>query len=129
MSQWTHVAGVIRFDDLMNTSGRPDLGNTCNFDSSEEAWDRCSVPCGSEGSLQHSMWINPEPNHLAAYVCTFWGDLRDYSNEQEIVDYFKRITKGRLIRQGCFLIDVEYQFKKAYIFNDDKQEFEVLQEK
>lgn len=112
MSQWTHVVAAIRFDALRMIGlpdQKPNLGKTCSFESGSAAWDACDVPCGSEGSLQHSLWENPDRNDLPAYVATIWGDLRDYSNVQEIIDYLNRVTAGKMVRQGVASIDVEYQ--------------------
>lgn len=113
MSQWTHVAIVIRFDGLAMLEADPDspfmpnLGNTCDFDSDDESWKKCDVPKGSEGSLQHTLWINPHQSHMARYVATIWGDLRDYGSTQEIIDYVTRITNGKIIRNLAGTIDVE----------------------
>lgn len=111
MSQWTHVAATIRFDDLRfpgMPDQTPDLGKTCRFDDELEDWDACTVPCGSEGSLQHHLWVNPERNAVTAFVATIWGDLRDYSDVGEITTYLNRVCAGRMIRQGVAQIEVEY---------------------
>ena len=107
MSEWTHVAGVIRFDALRTTGDRrPNLGKTVNgYERDRKKWDAVNVPCGSEGSIQNSTWVNPHRNHAAAYVCTFWGDLCDYKNVDEIIAYFERITKGKIVRQMSVEID------------------------
>ena len=110
MSQWTHVAATIRFDAL-RLPGMPDqrpiLGNTCSFDSPQEDWEKCDVPCGSEGSVKHLIYEEPGPS-LAAYVAIIWGDLRDYSNVEEIKKYLERIIEGRMVRQGVAQIEVEF---------------------
>lgn len=110
MSIWTHVAATIRFDAIRLTgfpSLRPNLGNTCTFESSPKEWDACDVPCGSEGSLQYHILENPRKEELAAYVVTIWGDLRSYDNVEEIIGYLNRITTGTIVRQGCCVIEVE----------------------
>ncbi len=112
MSQWTHVAAVIRFDSLRIDSEiekkfKPDLGVTCTFESEEKEWDACNVPKGSEGSLQHHTWENPHTHSLSAYTCMIWGDLRDYNNITEIVTYLNRITDEKLVRQLSGVIQVE----------------------
>lgn len=130
MSQWTHVAGIIRFDGLFlgeELFPQPDLGKTCHYDSQQEDWDLCNVPCGSEGSLQHSLHTNPDEASMARWVASFWGDLRDYSNEREIVDYFNRMVKERMIRQGCFTVDVEFTSNNTYCYNDETKQFELKQ--
>lgn len=108
MSQWTHVAATIRFDALrMAGMPAPALGITCTYESDENAWDLCNVPCGSEGSLQYHVWENPSPNDLAAYTSMIWGDLRDYDDVAEITEYLDKVTQGQMIRQGVVEIEVE----------------------
>jgi len=136
MSQWTHVAGIVRFDGLFNMGmPEPDLGFTCRFDSKEVDWDKCNVPCGSEGSLDCKMWKNPDNGDLAARTAYIFGDLRDYDNADEIIEYFNRIVEGQIIRDACYVINVEYQpirtftyieneFRESInpVFGTDKQE-------
>lgn len=108
MSQWTHMAATIRFDALrMAGMPAPNLGNTCTYESDQNAWDLCNVPCGSEGSLQYHVWENPSPNDLAAYTAMIWGDLRDYGDVEEITEYLNQVTDGHMIRQGVAEIEVE----------------------
>lgn len=111
MSIWTHVAVTIRFDALRISDHFSmtvdDLGQTCTFDSDRDAWDQCNVPCGSEGSLQTHLWVNPQMNCMAAYTAAIHGDLRDYQDVEEIKAYLNRICKGRLVRQGVANIEVE----------------------
>ena len=122
MSQWTHVTACIRFDALRMVgmpNMKPDLGITASYEDAREKWDQCNVPCGSEGSLQHYMWEDPNTSSLAAYTAMFWGDLRDYDDEQEILDYFTRITEGKMIRSGVIEIAVEYKSTKVYRYESD----------
>ena len=96
MSIWTHVAGCIRYDGLLNNPSIESLeeliGSTCSFADSHEKLDMCGVPCGSEGSIEYHIIENPEQNHLAKYVMVFWGDLRDYENLAEIETWFRKIS-------------------------------------
>jgi len=130
MSQWTHVAGIIRIDGLFIPGVDekiPNLGNTCQFEDDESVWGLCDVPCGSEGSLYTSLYINPDTSMLARYVATIWGDLRDWGSvagdTEVIVDYFNRIVKGHVVRGGCFTVDVEGQAIFTYIYDADKEKF------
>lgn len=122
MSQWTHVAAIIRYDNLLEKS-KPVLGHVCHFNSPEEDWDKCDVPCGSEGSLTTTMWENPDECSVANHTATIFGDLRDYNDVAEIVAYLNRITKGHFIRQGCATIDVEGEPTQTYIYHQDIEEW------
>ena len=109
MSTWTHVAAVIRFDDIRfeDTPDQiPYLGNTCDFGDPRDVWDACDVPCGSEGSLSHHLSINPDVSCVSSYVATIWGDLRDYNNVPEILTYLDRVAKEKPVRQGIATIHV-----------------------
>lgn len=87
----------------------PDLGKTCTYDSPSADWEACTVPRGSEGSLQVHLWTNPERMHAAAFTATIWGDLRSYESVDEVVEYLDRITQGRMVRQGIAEISIEYR--------------------
>lgn len=125
MSIWTHVAGVIRYDAVCALGEtHPDLGNTCTFGDDEAAWDKCNVPCGSEGSLVISKWTNPSDTSLAAYTVSIFGDLRDYDDDQEIINYFNRINNSMVTRQAIFTISGgEQDDPRSYIFNHVANKF------
>ena len=102
MSQWTHVAGLITLDNLGATiirlirfPGREELnkiskevirdeklGYTCDYESSQEDWDKCNVPCGSEGSIQYDILIYPYEHSLVWGNVSIWGDLRDFGTNE-----------------------------------------------
>jgi hypothetical protein len=124
MSIWTHVAGVIRFDYLLGLTPIPDCGETCSFEDDTNVWNKCTVPCGSEGSLQVSTWENPCKSSLASLTVSIFGDLRDYDDDQAIIDYFNRITKEPMIRQACFTIGIEGETERTFVFKD--KEFKEL---
>lgn len=109
MSQWTHLAGLIRLDSVgaqlvrafpgsipekLKAAVVKALGNTCNFDSPREAWDQCTVPSGSEGSLQYSVFPNSEKdNHALSWgYVPIWGDLRDFGSEDvpKLAEWFEK---------------------------------------
>ena len=129
MSQWTHVAGIIRFDGFV----KPDLGKVvsleyCNMsdDEYEKACEECEVPMGSEDSLQHQLWTNPREGNAARYTAMIWGDLRDYNDVDEIVAYFNRIVKGQRIRQACFEVDVTECPTMIFQYNQSSKVFQKM---
>ena len=102
MSNWTHVAAIIRVDyikdeDTPKLNFDELIGKECLFDSDSETWDDASnnpdkyLPMGSEGSLVKSVWINPKEDYITRYTVSIFGDLRDHDNPQEIIDWFKKI--------------------------------------
>ena len=100
MSSWIHVNAAIRIDDLRLDDSVPDfdelIGKECTFGSDDSVWDAFDntdlyLPMGSEGSLQKSVWINPDKSHMASYSVMIFGDLRDCGEEdaKEIIKWFK----------------------------------------
>lgn len=126
MSVWTHVNGSIRIDGI--PCFQPDidekivksLGKTCDYESNRAAWDACSVPCGSEGSIQYA--INDAGDGLVYKTVAIWGDLRDYEDIGAIEKWFRGICEsGLMIRQA--VIQVECRDRKvvfAHNHNDDE---------
>lgn len=113
MSTWTHITGCIRIDGipmLRPAGGTKEgvekiLGNTCDFDSPDSAWDKCDVPCGSEGSLQYK--IIRAGDGLVLWTVAIWGDLRDYDNIEEIKGWFNKVTSKKIsIRDAVLSIDL-----------------------
>lgn len=119
MSKWTHVNGIIRIDALrMLGSEKPiNIGTPSFWGDSHRAKN---IPEGSEGSLNAEIWENSSESSLAAYTVSIFGDLRDYSDLDEIVEYLNQITDGQMIRSGVCSISVEYEFTYVYHFTDDK---------
>lgn len=117
MSNWTHVAAIVRIDGLVGLTGPIDVigifGKECLFESDADTWkdayrnpDRY-LPMGSEGSLQMSIWENSDTSSLAAVTVSIFGDLRDHDDPQQIVDWFKRKVKGQLVRQAVITVENE----------------------
>jgi hypothetical protein len=125
MSQWTHVNGNIRVDGVAGIIPDPDFKNlfkTCDFDEDETKWNACNVPKGSEGSLKINIWQNPHDSHAARFSIGIFGDLRDYSDKDEIKSWFEDIcTKHDLmIRDAVVTCSVEYDAIYVFTFFNDK---------
>jgi len=126
MSQWTHVNASIRFDGIMNM-GLPtekELGKVCRWEDEDTShWDNADLPCGSEGSIDYKIIKNPDESCMAAMVVVFFGDLRDYDSADEILKYFERIVKGKMIRSGVIEIDVEFKDTLVYRYDSENNEW------
>lgn len=105
MSTWTHVAGVVRVDaircGMTNEPNWDDIfGKEALWESSPCVWKDADehpekyMPCGSEGTLQKTVWTNPEKSCVAAYTVSIFGDLRDWYDVNAIVEWFKKIVTG-----------------------------------
>ena len=146
MSNWTHVAGIVRLDSFRNMEGMfkdgikdndynlNDLydlfGKEIKFDSTYEEWDDAEenpnnyLPFGSEGSLKLDLWTNSDKGCISSYTVSIFGDLRDHDNPQDIVNWFKdRLDKIEYnnnnnvwIRQAVILVDNEWNGRVTYSY-------------
>ena len=118
MSEWTHVNASVRIDSMRLIMDKPDFGVGVQYEDDESAWEKCNIPCGSEGSLYINLWEDPSESSLSAYTANIFGDLRDYDNDQEIIDYFNRIVDGKIIRNGFFSIDFESRDIRHFAYGE-----------
>lgn len=121
MSYWTQVNGSIRFDSLPFTDGGfdTDFGNTCTFDSSDEEWSNCTVPLGSEGSLQYKFVPYENDDHsITCGSLAIWGDLRGFEEEEhpKIIEWLNDISKNRIVRSGVCTIN-----GKVYLYDEHSE--------
>ena len=114
MSKWTHILGGVRYDMFfLGTPIDEPAFNTCSFNDPEEKWDKCDVPCGSEGSLTVGK-ADVYRNDTQAFVTySFSGDLRDYSYEndkEKLEAWINSLIPEEglvMIRQAVFQVDYE----------------------
>lgn len=109
MSNWTHVAGIIRIDFIDGLMEPIDfdglLGKELRWGDKRDESVKY-LPLGSEGSLYKSIWINPDESHVAHYTVSIFGDLRDHDSANEIIDWFKDICMNHdlWIRQASITV-------------------------
>lgn len=128
MSQWTHITGTVRIDaflldhKLVKSIVKKCFGNTCHYNSKPNEWDKCNVPCGSEGSLQYDIIYSGyqhkkgkiESSSVSWGTVQIWGDLRNYDDHEEIYQWLcnivKKLNKNHLdVRDMVIKINIEYQ--------------------
>lgn len=128
MSNWTHVAGIIRIDDLRLGDTIPDfdglIGMELHYEDTIAKWDDAHyhpekyLPLGSEGSLMKSVWINPEEGVVAAYTVSIFGDLRDHDDAQEIVDWFKKVCEKFAVRNAVIVVENELNGQITWTYGE-----------
>ena len=107
MSNWTHVAGVIRVDSFSGNLDFDDLiGSEWDYYGNFTKGSK-RMPDGSEGSLQKSVWKNPDESCVAKYTVSIFGDLRDHDEPQEIIDWFKEVCDSLWVRQAIITVSNE----------------------
>lgn len=128
MSVWTHITGNIRIDGLPGVSPlftvegiKEMLGNTCSFDDDRDIWDKCSVPKGSEGSLQYE--VIEYSGGLPWITVAVWGDLRDYDDVDEIKKWFEGIVcqKEIMTRQAVLNVSVNGGSDVVLVLHEDDE--------
>ena len=107
MSNWTHVAGVIRVDSFSGNLDFDDLiGSEWDYYGNFTGGSK-RMPDGSEGSLQKSVWKNPDEGCVAKYTVSIFGDLRDHDDPQKIIDWFKEVCDSLWVRQAIITVSNE----------------------
>ena len=114
MSNWTHVAGIIRIDSMRifdeNIDFDKKIGKECLWDDDIEVWDEMEkhpkrfMPMGSEGSLRKVVWDNPNKDSVAAYTVSIFGDLRDHDDPDEIINWFKKVCEKFIVRNAAITV-------------------------
>ena len=122
MSNWTHVAAIVRVDDLRFDNNEfnaekffeEKFGKELRWTSGGDAWEEVEeyperfLPIGSEGSLRMSVWVNPNKSYTAAYTVSIFGDLRDHDDPKEIVEWFKEKLADIWVRQATITVENEW---------------------
>lgn len=121
MSQWTHVNGSIRIDGIPGMMPEPDFGVIKTWEDGD--FDEATVPCGSEGSLQYKTTVVGEG--LVWLNTQIWGDLRDYDNVDEIIEWIESSTQNSMIRSGIIEIGVESSYTIILQYNIDTSKWEI----
>ena len=122
MSQWTHVNASFRLDSFGRTEDEELInifGKSIDFyhmdeieyDEDWEVKDKDKyLPMGSEGTLEMSIWHNPNESCIASTTVSIFGDLRDYGDYEEIEKWFNKCCDafGSIgIRQSFCQVNVE----------------------
>lgn len=97
MSQWTHVAGIIRIDsmagilsaDTIKLTLKALMGTPVTYEDLMGDDIETHVPMGSEGSLQYEIVKTRDENGLPWGHVAVWGDLRDYTDVEAIKVWFQ----------------------------------------
>ena len=121
MSIWTHVNASIRIDALrFEKSKKINFEDLLVVSTYENPNPDTTLPCGSEGSLEWSLWKNPSESSLFSYNLNIFGDLRDYSseNKSELIDWWKKLLKNFYVRQAVLQVEFEDE-ERCYIYNEN----------
>jgi len=148
MSVWTHIVGNIRLDDFSDLDGKEHknriddikdiLGPILTFTNSHNVKEEdVKLPIGSEGSMKYSITdLLDIDEHATSSIFRwsigFFGDLRSYTDLNEIEQWLSNITKefeekGLFIRDAVFEVEVECEGPHCiFYFDDDKEIFKKI---
>lgn len=132
MSNWTHVCAIFRIDEARSFTDKPNFeeifGKQLSYYASENMWEEAEnyperfLPFGSEGSLEMTIWENPDMSSVDAYTISIFGDLRDHDSADEIIEWFDnkceeicQVFAG--IRQAVITVDNEWYGQKTKAYN------------
>lgn len=123
MSQWTHVAAVFRLDSFGNISDeriKSVFGKEVSYyglSNYNEADDEKTLPMGSEGTLEMSIWHSPDSHAIASTTVSVFGDLRDYGGEdiENLKEWFNECCSQFTIRQAVMHVIDEYADKPLIV--------------
>lgn len=132
MSNWTHVAGIIRVNQIKWDELDPNLnfekliGKEVRFSDELDIWADAHkhpekyLPMGSEGSLRMSVWTNPDIGHIARYTVSIFGDLRDYDTPETIIEWFKKKceNEGLWVRNAVISAQCDLQEPLTWTYID-----------
>jgi hypothetical protein len=139
MSQWTHVCGCVRIDHLFNWKVinpriKEAFGKVLQYESPEQMWDEQKnhperyTPTGSEGGVEYNVWENPDKRSMASHTVSIFGDLRDYNNAEEIIEWFNKICKSFMIRDAVLNIDIEYEKTVTVIYDGRDKPCRIIEQ-
>ena len=122
MSQWTHVNANFRLNSFGKTNDEELIkifGKSVDYYHMDEIEydEEQYLPMGSEGTLEMSIWHNPNESCMASTTVSVSGDLRDYGSFEEIEEWFNRCCDsfgGFGIRQAFCQVEVEGYGTKTF---------------
>lgn len=119
MSQWTHVNASFRLDSIGKIQDEKIIEifgkqvsyksmSNLEYDVNYEVKDKEKyLPMGSEGTLEISIWHNPDKSCMASTTVSVFGDLRDYGSFDEIEKWFNKCCGNFCVRQAICQVEVE----------------------
>ena len=137
MSNWTHVAGIIRIngfdcfcelDEYLKKYDNYEMcvremvydtvGHHVGYGDDPDDIPMPHLPMGSEGSLNIEITVCPI-NYLEIAIVTIYGDLRDDDSAKDIVEWFKGICKKFWIRQAMITATNGWFGTESYVYGSE----------
>lgn len=108
----THVCGCIRVNDpdpKKNSIPKLDrikdvLGRIVEIHDLD--WDT-DVPCGTDGSLHYEIMERRRRDLSIEYVIPIYGDLKDYTDVDEVENWFRGVCEYLPVRQATLIVEAD----------------------
>jgi len=104
MSFWTHINGAVYGTTYVTKKELQKYFKVVHYGDKKVLWDTCNVPCGSEGSLDVSIYEGED--HLIHI--SFFGNLRGFEEYEHpsIIEWVKKFIKENSIWVRSGLINI-----------------------
>lgn len=121
MSNWTHVAAVVRVETFGEIDFEKVFGRECPWEAPDSVWEAYDehpsefLPGGSEGTL-HMQIEDHGRDYMCRYTVTISGDLRDHDSAAYIVRWFQKKLKQLVIRQAMITASNEINGTVSWVY-------------
>jgi hypothetical protein len=147
MSRWAHINGSVRIDCWSSIEKRAGykkyvesiLGKQYDFEdvlilTLKKENTETTLPMGSEGTINYTIWENPDKSAIPYMTVNIFGDLCDFGGTsielQSVIDWFKNVLVQVDFRSAILELDTEDGYKTVligkYIDNTDKIQLSVV---
>ncbi len=101
MSQWTQVAGCIRYEAFVDTD--------FNWRNEYMGVLTDNLPTGDEGGIKFKIVTHRDRTGICGCTVAIWGSLRDNDDIEAIETWFLKCLNppSLFVRQGCLTINVQ----------------------
>lgn len=130
MSIWTHVNASFRLDGYGYISDKEIekiFGKQVSYEDLSQYYGKKhkvkTLPMGSEGSLEMTIWHNPDECCVASTTVFVFGDLRDYDSFSELEKWFNEVCKN--IRNSRIICGIRQAVMQVSIENNGSKTFQV----
>lgn len=147
MSNWTHVAGIVRLNgyDFENFTEKEydsfvqkywekypkreervraliydTFGRPVGFHDDIKDIPKPHLPMGSEGSLNIIIKVRPE-EYMEMAIVMIYGDLRDHYSANEIIKWFKKVLSKWWVRQATITVENENNGTVNWTYGEEEE--------
>ena len=141
VSQWTHIAGIIRLDSILDLIVKPEYRQQLepqmpNQPTHIKPCLERDLPLGSEGPVKYDILKtrNEESGSIVWGHVAIWGDLRDYNEAATIHRWVDGVCQRLIgakfvIRDVVMSINVEGKENLLLAWHHEEERIRIVSEK